>query len=444
MPSHRRSHAAIPLAVVIAFVLSALVALPPANAAVPLPSQDPFYAYTANKPLKDVKPGTVLKTRTIPYHIFGLALPLKATQLLYRSTDQLGRPSVNVTSVIASPGRTTPARAISYQSFYDSLNPADQPSYAISGGVTMGGFIPNVELAVFGPFLLQGYSVVVPDTQGQQADFAAGPEYGRLTLDAIRAASNSASSGLSPTTKVGMIGYSGGAIATGWASALAPMYAPDVNSRLVGSAEGGVLVNPANNLHYIDGSLVWSGVAVMAIIGVSRAFDIDLTPYLNDYGLQLYNKLQTASISTVLGAYPGLTFAKIAKPAYARPESIPPYVTAVNQLNMGSFGSPTVPMFMGQGANGVLEGTMGNKPGIGRGDGVMIAGDVRSLARQYCSDGAKVTYRQYDLLSHVSAVPLWLPEAIAWLNQRFAGKAAPNNCATISPGNSLAPLPPAK
>ena len=112
-----------------------------------------------------------------------------------------------------------------------------------------------------------------------------------------------------------MIGYSGGAIATGWASALAPSYAPDVNSRLVGAAEGGVLVAPAHNLHYIDGSFVWAGVAPMAIVGISRAFGIDLKPYLSDYGLAQFNKLQNASIATVLGAYPGLKFAKLAKPA---------------------------------------------------------------------------------------------------------------------------------
>jgi hypothetical protein len=34
-----------------------------------------------------------------------------------------------------------------------------------------------------------------------------------------------------------------------------------------------------------------------------------------------------------------------------------------------------------------------------------------------------------------------LPTAISWLNQRFAGGAAPNNCSTIAAGNSLAPLP---
>ena len=75
-----------------------------------------------------------------------------------------------------------------------------------------------------------------------------------------------------------------------------------------------------------------------------------------------------------------------------------------NKLIMGTGGTPTIPLFIGQGANGVLEGTPGDKAGIGAGDGVMIAGDVRTLARGYCAKGTKVQYEQYDALSHVSSI----------------------------------------
>ena len=47
-----------------------------------------------------IAPGTVLATRSIPYHILGVPTALKTTQLLYRSTSQTGKPTVNVTSVI--------------------------------------------------------------------------------------------------------------------------------------------------------------------------------------------------------------------------------------------------------------------------------------------------------------------------------------------------------
>jgi Secretory lipase len=426
------------LAIGLLAIFMALMA-PAAGAAVP-PERDPFYSYEGATPLANIAPGTVLKTRTLPYHVAGVPLPIKAVQLLYRSTGETGQPTVNVTSVLQPPLRLGAATIVSYQSFYDSLNPEDEPSYAISGGVTLGGLIPTAESALIAPALLSGETVVVPDTEGETADFAAGPEYGMNTLDSLRAVLGSPASGAAEATKIGLIGYSGGAIATGWAAELASSYAPDISSRIVGAAMGGVLVDPAHNLHYVEGSAVWAGVIPMAIIGVSRAFHVDLTPYLNTYGLQLYNKLQRASIETVLGEYPGLTWAQIAKPEYPTPESVPVYVEVVNQLIMGSRGTPSMPMFIGQGNGGELEGTSGEQEGIGPGDGVMIAGDVRSLAREYCSRGVSVQYEEYEHLSHVPSAAVWLPQADAWLAARFAGLPAPQNCSSIAPGNSLTPV----
>jgi hypothetical protein len=203
-----------------------------------------------------------------------------------------------------------------------------------------------------------------------------------------------------------------------------------------------VLADPAHNLHYVDGSGLWAGVIPMAVIGISRAFHIDLTPYLNGYGLEVYEKLQKASISEVLGQYPGLTWAQMAKPEYQTPESIPLYVQVANQLIMGTGGTPTAPLLIAQGANGALEGTSGDKPGIGPGDGVMIAGDVRTLAREYCARGVAVQYRQYDALAHVETAVPWLATTLPWLSARFAGQPAPRNCSDIAPGNPLTPIGP--
>ena len=436
-----RGHVDARFAAVLALLVCALLfAAPKAGAAVP-PENDPFYTYTGTTPLANISPGTVLKTRVEPYHVAGIPLPVAAVQLLYRSTGELGQATTNVTSVLLPPVRWGPPTVVSYQSFYDSLNQNDEPSYAISGGLTLGGLIPNVESVLIVPALLAGETVVVPDTEGQSADFAAGPEYGLNTLYSLRAALHSSATGLANAQKIGLIGYSGGAIATEWAAELAPSYTPEVNSHIVGAAFGGTLVDPAHNLHYVEGSTTWAGVIPMALIGVARSFHTEITQYLSEYGAQLYNKLQKASIVEVLGAYPGLTWAQLAKPQYPTPESIPAYVQDANQLIMGSHGTPTVPLFIGQGAGGELEGTPGNKPGIGPGDGVMIAGDVRSLAREYCSRGVTVQYTEYENLSHVlSAVP-WLAEATSWLVGRLAGLPAPQDCARIAPGNSLAPIP---
>ena len=143
----------------------------------------------------------MLATRSIPYHILGVPTSLKTTQLLYRSTSQTGKPTVNVTSVIQpldQPDKTKVTVVPVRLRLAESQRPA---VVCDRGGLTFGGIVPNVELAVFGLFLAQGFTVIVPDTEGQRADFAAGPEYGMNTLDSIRAAFNSSAVGLPRATR---------------------------------------------------------------------------------------------------------------------------------------------------------------------------------------------------------------------------------------------------
>lgn len=418
----------------------AAFAVPCAAQATATPEQDPFYKYEGSTPLKSIAPGTVLKTRSAPFHIAEIPLPITAVQLLYRSTSALGKPTVNVTSVLLPPVRVGTPTALSYQSFYDSLNTEDDPSYAISGGFSTGGDIPQAESVLIAPALLAGETVVLPDTEGEEADFAAGPVYGYNTLDSLRAALSSPATGLSAGTKVGLAGYSGGAIATEWAAQEAPTYAPEINSDLVGAAMGGVLVDPAHNLKYVEGSSSWASIIPMALVGLSRAYHLDLTPYLTEYGQELLEKDQRDSITNE-EKVPGLTWSQLAKPEYPTPESIPVFVQTANKLIVGREGTPTIPFLIGQGNGGEeFEGTPGNKPGIGPGDGVMIAGDVRTLAREWCSRGVTVKYTEYQHLGHIEGAVPWLGEAAAWLAGRFAGLAAPQDCAEIAPGNSLAPI----
>ncbi len=413
--------------------------VPAARASV-TPEHDPFYSYEGKTRLKKIAPGTVLKTRTVPFHLAGIETPISAVQLLYRSTSALGKPTVNVTSVLLPPLKLGTPTLVSYQSFYDSLNTEDDPSYEISGGSLQGGEIAKVESALFTPLLLAGQTVVVPDTEGEEADFAAGPVYGYNTLDSLRAALSSPATGLTSTTKIGLEGYSGGAIATEWAAQEAPTYAPEINSDIVGAAMGGVLVEPAHNLKYVEGSSSWASIIPMSLDGLARAYHLDLDPYLTEYGRELLEGDEHHSITNETST-PGLTWSQLAKPQYPTPETIPAFVKTANRLIVGATGTPTVPFLIGQGNGGEeFEGTPGDKPGIGPGDGVMIAGDVRSLAREWCERGVAVKYTEYQHLGHIEGAVPWLPEAQAWMTERFAGLTAPQDCSEIAPGNSLAPI----
>lgn len=83
----------------------------------------------------------------------------------------------------------------------------------------------------------------------------------------------------------------------------------------------------------------------------------------------------------------------------------------------GTAATPTISMFIAQAANGTIEGTQPGT-GVGAGDGVMITGDVRSLARKYCDAGLAIQYDQYDTISHFLGDERSAPGALAWVDDR--------------------------
>ncbi|HEY6522893.1 MAG TPA: lipase family protein, partial [Solirubrobacteraceae bacterium] len=225
----------------------------------------------------------------------------------------------------------------------------------------------------------------------------------------------------------GLIGYSGGAIATEFASELAPTYAPGLD--IVGVAEGGIPVDFAHNLTYVNGSQDWSGVIPTVLVGVGRGFGIDLTPYLSSDGAQITNTVSSQCINNFLGNYPGLTIQKLLKPQYQNFLGIPVFAKTINHLIMGRTGTPTGPLFIG----------VGNQDGTG--DGVMIADDDEALAHTYCERGVSVQFNTYSGQDHDNAAIPFEAGALSFLTTRLTGAPVPNGCSSIGAGNSLAPVP---
>ena len=408
-------------------IVPALVAAAPAaQAATPvLPSQDPFYTYTGSTPLSQIAPGTVLKERGVSLSIEGLPIPLSTEQLLYRTTGELGQPTVTVTTIIRPLLSLTATKIVAYQTAYDALGPECDPSYTLQGGNPGDSTAQAEELAI-AAYVAAGFTVTVPDYEGTSLDWAAGQESGYGTLDAIRATESYLR--VSSSTKVGMVGYSGGSIATEWASELAPGYAPQL--RIVGAAAGGVPVDLAHNLTYVNGDDDWSGVIPAVLLSLGQAFGVNITPYLSAYGEQVLSQVSGECIASFASAYPGLTIQQLLLPQYSNPFDVPALVTILNHLIMGtSGGTPAEPLLFGVGDSD------------GTGDGIMIDADVAALARQYCEQGVPVTFTVYPGLPHSDAAVPFEAQALSFLEGRFNSAPAPDGCAFIGAGNSLAPLP---
>ena len=400
-----------------------------AGATTPLPpSQDPFYNYSGTTPLTDIAPGTVLNSRSVQVVVTAGGSPVTAEQLLYRTTDELGRPTVTVTTVLRPTKATTVPELVGYLSFYDALGSQCDPSYTLQGGnpgaANQGA--AQEEQALIGAYLGEGFILTVPDFEGEHLDWTAGHMAGYATLDALRATESYLT--LPTTTMTALTGYSGGSIAAEWASELAPSYAPALN--LVGVAEGGIPVDEAHNLDYVNGSPTWSGIILPTLVAEARAYHLDLTPYLSAYGAQLANQVADECISQFQSHDPGLTFQQMFKPQYQALLKQPVFAGLVNDQLMGSApGHPTAPLFM----------AVGDADGVG--DGVMVTGDVEGLAHQYCQQGVRVDLAVYDGENHAQAAASFEPAAFGFLLSRFAGVAFQGNCSSIPVGNALTPVP---
>jgi hypothetical protein len=404
-------------------LLAPLTALAPAAAASkpPLPSQDPFYTYSGSAPLTTIPPGAVLKQRSVQLAFgAGNSTPIRAEQLLYRTTGQLGQPMVTVTTVLQPTPVPVVPRIVGYLSFYDGLGPRCDPSYTLAGGdpgdSTYAQEAEEEELLITW-YLSQGDIVTIPDFEGTDLAWMTGHESGYGALDGIRA--TEAYLGIARTTKVGLSGYSGGSVAADWASELGPAYAPDVN--LVGVAEGGIPANYFDHFAYMNGTAEYSAAIPGELLGLSRAYGVDLTQYLSPLGQKVVQAESDTCIASDFGKYQ-VTISDIMLPQYQDLAHAQPFATMLGDQTMGTATThPKGPLLM----------AVGNSDG--KGDGAMPAADVKALARLYCSEGVSVDYQEYPGASHIEAAAFFEPQTGPFLQARFAGVPYVNNCLTLGP-----------
>lgn len=392
-----------------------LIGAVPAHADGPArPGHDPFYSYSAAKPLADIAPGTVLKSRPTTMHLGTTTTPVRAEQLLYRTTGQLGQPTVTVTTVLAPVQTPVAPNIVGYLSFYDGLGAKCDPSYTLAGGDAGSATNQQAEEEelLISWYVSQGFVVTVPDFEGTHLDWMAGRESGLNTLDALRATQSWLHAA---SAKFGLSGYSGGAVAADWAGELAPSYAPKLD--LVGIAMGGVPVNYRHLFDYASGTDVYSAAIPGMLLGLARAYHVDLGNYLSSYGAKVVKQESAECLTALFGRYPGLTVAKLLKPHYRDWQHVPVIARLLREQTMGTApGHPDAPIYMG----------VGNSDG--KGDGVMNAHDVAALADEYCRQGVPVQFEEYQGASHETAGAFFEPKTGPFLQARFAGVPFTGNC----------------
>ncbi|MGO4616699.1 lipase family protein [Nocardia sp. 2YAB30] len=365
----------------------------------PTPLGDPFYTPPPdfeNQPL-----GTILATRPSGT---GLTLfPLISTELLIRSTDAKGRPVPVVATLLMPTAPWTgpgPRPLLSFNAAIDSLGHKCAPSYELKSALESKLWAAQIPLS-------KGYAVIVPDHQGPREAYGAGRMAGHAVLDAIRAVVRTPDFGLSPDTPTVVTGYSGGAIATGWAAQLAPDYAPEVN--LVGAAFGGVPADFGMLLAGMDGRNAASGVFLAATLGLAREYP-EMLGLMNDNGWRLAQIgkdmcMSAEGFAGVVAPIPVQALTDVAAPTQL------PMVKEILADNRMGATAPKVPVFLYHATHDPW---------------VPLAG-TENLYADWCRAGAEVDFEVY-LGEHFIVGLSGIPGANAWIDDRFAGRPVTPGC----------------
>lgn len=261
--------------------------------------------------------------------------------------------------------------------------------------------------------LQRGWTIAIPDHLGPRSAYGAARVGGQITLDGIRAVQSFAPARVAHS-RVGLAGYSGGGMATAWAAALAPTYAPDLN--IAGAAYGGVpmnLIKMAEGLGYNRPHPAF-GLAFAAAIGVSREYprQIPMLRYLSGLGRQMYIGMRNACTNDILRLGAGLDAQQVTicgRAIFDDPKAR--RVVEENSLSLYP-GIPKTPVFEWHSPTDVL---------------IPVSSIDYTLGR-YCRAAVRVQRLSTPSPDHLSAAVIGLLPAFAYLTDRFNGLPAPSNC----------------
>ncbi|WP_439644641.1 lipase family protein [Gordonia soli] len=390
-----------------------------------VPEFDRGFYLPARAAYADKAPGEIIAARRVNLAALSVfPLNVDSWQISYRSTNTRGEAIPAVATLIKprGPVRPGPSKLVSWQSAEDSTANYCAPSYALQQasipGQLTGSIDSTYELLQITSLVAAGWSVVIPDHQGPESAFAAGPLAGRITLDGIRGARDFAPLRLKKDLRVGMMGYSGGAIATGWAAELHPRYAPELP--IVGVAEGGVPADISALVDLANGNAA-SGLIMAGVIGVSREYP-DLDAFLRKHINPLGRALLTAKNPLCLAYQAALAPFVNIKGLINLPGDPLGYPTprrVLGDLKMGRT-VPTAPMYVYQ-----------SNP-----DWIAPVGPVNGLVKKYCADpAARVQYTRDHFSEHITLAVEGFAPATVWMRDRLNGKPVASGCSTKDVGS---------
>ncbi|CAN6619272.1 hypothetical protein TRVA0_007S03026 [Trichomonascus vanleenenianus] len=372
------------------------------------PLQDDFYK--APSGYENKQPGEILKKRQVSNNLPGYHNVDKVYQLMYRTTNSLGKATYAITSLIVPNGASND-KLLSYQIPEDAQYIVCAPSYTIRN---KGGYRSSIDLALNNSIIIN-----TPDYEGPNSAYTAGIISGHATLDSLRAALNSDI--IDKDATLAMWGYSGGSIATGWANQLQPDYAPEL--KIAGAAVGGFVANLTAVALYVNDQ-VDSGLIPGSMLGLATEY-----PELNSF---LMEELFPQNKSTFLNVRKQcvdsamVEFASQDIYSYFKDNERILYSPAVEpilkNLTMGN-SAPGAPMLVYEGMK----------------DEIVPIKVADTVVSDYCAfDNVDILYVKDPDTTHTETEDAGDNLAFAWLMDRLDGTKVSKGCSTVT--TVLSPL----
>jgi len=364
------------------------------------PQPGPFYALPESS--IPASPGTLIRFEEMG----GAPVGAQAWRVLYSSTGLDGRP-VAVSGMVIIPPGPAPSRGWDVVAWaHPTTGVARQCAPSLRPDAVK-------EIPGAAELLSRGYVVTATDYPGLGTagahPYLVGVSEGRAVLDLVRAARHIPAQNIGP--RFAAWGHSQGGQAALFAGELAAGYAPELALVGVGAAA------PATNLSVLtdDDLNSISGRVLLSFVIWSwvRVYGADQATLIKPAGGPVVDSVAAGCLQSEGEFYrAAFTAAPLRKDFLTmHPDSLGQWRSLLRKNEPGAVATGA-PFFIAQGAA----------------DSIVRPSLTRAFATKLCAQGERVRYLPMAGVQHIGAAVSAAPAMVAWLEDRFAGNPAPDDC----------------
>jgi acetyl esterase/lipase len=345
------------------------------------------------------RPGDIVHAEAFPGALPGAS----ATRIVYVSSAPDGAP-IQVSALVIVPESPPAAGGRPVLAWLHPTTGVDQSCAPTAGPG------PFAQIQGLAAFLAAGYAVVATDYPGLggpgRHPYLVGASEARAAIDSVRAIRHLP--GANAGNRFAVWGHSQGGHAALFTAALAPAYAPEL--QLVGAAAAAPVTDVAALIEQPGRDPLWGALLSYTVWSWSHLYGLDPNGIIPPGAGATVARTAKDCLESA-----GELRQLLADSAPLAGQPVTPDEPWRARLagNDPQPGAPAVPVFLAQGDQ----------------DPVIIPSLTRAFARRLCSAGVPVRYVAMPGVDHYTAGVRSAAAASAWIADRFAGSAPPDDCA---------------